>query len=154
MGIVNSISTLILMPIFGINQGSQPIIGFNYGARKYDRVRQTLRYAIIASTVLVVLWYCIINLYPSLLVTLFAKGDLDLIDISINGLKIFFAVLPIIGFQIVSSNYFQAVGKPKQAAILSLSRQVLFLIPALIILPRYFELNGVWLRQFQTLCHP
>lgn len=145
MGIVNSISTIILMPIFGINQGSQPIIGFNYGARQFDRVKQTLRYAITAATALVVLGFFLIRLLPVQLITLFAQGDQALIDIGTNGLKIFFAVLPIIGFQIVSANYFQAIGKPKQAAILSLSRQVLFLIPALLILPRYFELNGVWM---------
>lgn len=144
MGIVNSISTIILMPIFGINQGSQPIIGFNYGARQYDRVKQTFRYAAAAATVLVILWYGIVNIFPAQLVSLFAKGDADLIDISVNGLRIFFAVLPLIGFQIISANYFQAVGKPKQAAILSLLRQVLFLIPALLILPRFFDLTGVW----------
>lgn len=144
MGIVNSISTIILMPIFGINQGSQPIIGFNYGAGQYDRVKRAFKYASMAATSLVILWYGIINLFPMGLVSLFAKGDSDLIDLGVNGLKIFFAVLPIIGFQIVSTIYFQAVGKPKQAAILSVSRQVLFLIPALLILPRYFGLNGVW----------
>ncbi|QUH20299.1 MATE family efflux transporter [Alkaliphilus sp. B6464] len=145
MGIVNSISTIILMPIFGINQGSQPIIGFNYGAGQFNRVKQTLRYAITAATALVVLGFFLIRLLPVQLITLFAQGDQALIDIGTNGLKIFFSVLPIIGFQIVSANYFQAIGKPKQAAILSLSRQVLFLIPALLILPRYFELNGVWM---------
>ncbi len=145
MGIVNSISTIILMPIFGINQGSQPIIGFNYGAKQYDRVKQTFIYAVMAATTLVTLWYAAIRLFPAQLVTLFAKGDLELINLSVDGLKIFFAVLPVIGFQIVSSNYFQAVGKPKQAAFLSLSRQVVFLIPALLVLPKYFELNGVWM---------
>lgn len=145
MGIVNSVSTIILMPIFGINQGSQPIIGFNYGAGQYDRVKKTFKYASIAATILVILWYGAINIFPSQIVSLFAKGDRDLIDISVNGMKIFFAVLPFIGFQIISANYFQAVGKPKQAAILSLLRQVVLLIPALLILPKYFGLNGVWL---------
>lgn len=145
MGIVNSISTIILMPIFGINQGSQPIIGFNYGANKFDRVKQALRYSIMAATIIVTLGFFLIRIFPAQLITLFAQGDESLVNIGTNGLRIFFAVLPVIGFQIVSSNYFQAVGKPKQAAILSLSRQVLFLIPALLILPKYFELNGVWM---------
>jgi len=145
MGIITSVSTLILMPIFGINQGSQPIIGFNYGAKKYDRVKKALKYASLAATAIVVLGFFLVRFFPVQLITLFAQGNDELIDIGTNGLRIFFAVLPIIGFQIVSSNYFQAVGKPKQAAILSLSRQVLFLIPALLILPRYFELNGVWM---------
>lgn len=145
MGIVNSISTIILMPIFGINQGSQPIIGFNFGAKQYNRVKQTFKYAAAAATTLVVLGFFLIRIFPVQLITLFAEGDQALIEIGTNGLKIFFTLLPVIGFQIVSANYFQAVGKPKQAAILSLSRQVLFLIPGLLIFPKYFALNGVWM---------
>lgn len=145
MGIINSLSTIILMPIFGINQGSQPIIGFNYGAKQYDRVKQALKYAATAATALVVLGFVLIRIFPQQLITLFAEGDQELIDIGANGIKIFFMLMPFIGFQIVCANYFQAIGKPKQAAILSLSRQVLFLIPALLILPKYFGLNGVWM---------
>ncbi|ABW19504.1 MATE family efflux transporter [Alkaliphilus oremlandii] len=145
MGIINSVSTIILMPIFGINQGSQPIIGFNYGAKQYDRVKQTFRYAATAATILVVIGFFLIRIFPVQLISLFAQGDQTLIDIGTNGIRIFFFAMPIIGFQIVSANYFQAVGKPKQAAILSLSRQVLFLIPALLILPRFFKLNGIWM---------
>lgn len=145
MGIINSVSTIILMPIFGINQGSQPIIGFNYGAKQYDRVKQTFRYAATAATILVIMGFFLIRIFPVQLISLFAEGDQTLIDIGTNGIRIFFFAMPIIGFQIVSANYFQAVGKPKQAAILSLSRQVLFLIPALLILPGFFELNGIWM---------
>jgi len=145
MGIINSVSMIILMPIFGINQGSQPIIGFNYGAKQYSRVKQALKYAAAAATTLVVLGFILVRIFPVQLITLFAEGNSELINIGTNGIKIVFAMLPVIGFQVVCSNYFQAVGKPKQAAILSLSRQVLFLIPGLLIFPRYFELNGVWM---------
>ena len=145
MGIINSISTIILMPIFGINQGSQPIIGFNYGAKQYKRVKQALIYASGAATALVILGFFLIRIFPEQLITVFAEGDQALIDIGTNGIKIYFIAMPIIGFQIVCANYFQAVGKPKQAAILSLSRQVLFLIPALLILPDFFGLKGVWM---------
>lgn len=145
MGTINSLTMLILMPIFGINQGAQPIIGFNYGAHKYDRVKDTLKYAIIGATVIVVLGFGITQLFSRPLIGLFGKGDEALIDIGARALRIFLAMLPIIGFQIVSANYFQAVGKPKQAMALSLSRQVLILIPALLILPRYFGLDGVFL---------
>ncbi len=145
MGTVNSLSMLILMPIFGINQGAQPIIGFNYGAHNYDRVKKTLKYATIGATVVVLLGFVVTQLFPRQLISLFGESDAALINVGARALRFFLAMLPIIGFQIVGANYFQAVGKPKQAMILSLSRQVLVLIPALLILPRFFELDGVFL---------
>ena len=144
MGIVNSLSMLFLMPIFGINQGSQPIIGYNYGAEKYDRVKKALKLAIAAATSVVIVGFAIVQLFPESLVLLFSRKDPELIALASRAMRIFLIMLPIIGFQIVSANYFQAVGKPRQAMILSLSRQVLLLIPALLILPRYFGLNGVF----------
>lgn len=145
MGTVNSLSMLILMPIFGINQGAQPIIGYNYGAHNYDHVKKTLKYATIGATVVVLLGFVVTQLFPRQLISLFGESDEALIDVGARALRFFLAMLPIIGFQIVGANYFQAVGKPKQAMILSLSRQVLVLIPALLILPRFFELDGVFL---------
>ncbi len=144
MGIVNSIAMMILMPIFGINQGAQPIIGYNYGAGKYDRVKKTLKLGIIAATGVVLLGYAIVRLFPIELIGLFNKDDLQLMAIGTESLGIFFFFLPLVGFQVVSAGYFQAVGKPRQAMLLSLSRQVLFLIPALIVLPKYFALRGVF----------
>lgn len=148
MGVIHSITMLILMPVFGINQGAQPIIGFNYGAKKYTRVKEALKKAIMAATAVLTLGFLITQTIPHRLFGMFLeKGpEMDKIaDVGIKGLKIYLAMLPIIGFQIVSSNYFQATGKPKQSAFLSLSRQVLVLIPALLILPRFFGLTGVWL---------
>jgi len=145
MGIVNSIGMMILMPIFGINQGAQPIIGYNYGARKFERVKQTLKTGIIVATIVVLIGFIVTRLFPEALIGLFNNKDVELIRIGSQALTVFFVFLPIIGFQIVSAGYFQAVGKPKQAMILSLSRQVLLLIPALLILPRYFGLVGVFL---------
>lgn len=144
MGIVNSIAMFFLMPLFGINQGAQPIIGYNYGAEKFDRVKKTLKLAIVAATLVVLLGFTMIRLFPESLVSLFSKQDPELIKVSSRAMQINLMMLPIIGFQIISSNYFQAVGKPQQAMILSLSRQVLLLIPALLILPRFFGLNGVY----------
>ncbi|MFZ5968010.1 MAG: MATE family efflux transporter [Bacillota bacterium] len=143
MGIINSIVLLILMPIFGINQGSQPIIGYNYGAQKFDRVKEALKLAIMAATVIVTIGFIGTRLFPEQLIRLFNDKDPELIAFGAKGLKMFLLCLPIIGFQIVSSNYFQAVGKPKQSMFLSLSRQVLILIPAILILPRYFGLDGI-----------
>ncbi len=142
MGVVTSISTLILMPVFGVNQGVQPIIGYNYGARKYDRVREALKLGIFGATLIVAVGYIMTRMVPVQLVSLFNK-DPELIDIGTRALKYYLMLMPIIGFQIISANYFQAIGRPKHAALLSLSRQVLILIPSILILPKFFGLNGV-----------
>lgn len=143
MGIVNSIVTLMIMPLFGINQGSQPIIGYNYGARKYDRVKEAYKLAVIGATAIVIVGWIFTRVCPRQLVYLFNSKDTELINFGTMALRRFMMFLPIIGFQIVSSNYFQAVGKPRHSALLGLSRQVLILIPALLILPKFFGLNGV-----------
>lgn len=143
MGIVNSVVTLMIMPIFGINQGVQPIIGYNYGARKFDRVKRAYYMAVVFATVIVVIGWIATRLFPEQLVYLFNKNDPELIAFGAKAVKRNLMFLPVIGFQIVSSNYFQAVGKPKHSAFLGLSRQVLILIPALIILPKFFGLDGL-----------
>lgn len=143
MGIVNSIVTLMIMPIFGINQGVQPIIGYNYGAKRFDRVKHTYRLAVIFATVIVVIGWITTRLFPEQLVYLFNNEDTELISFSVKAIQRNLIFLPVIGFQIVSSNYFQAVGKSTYSAFLGLSRQVLILIPALIILPRFFGLDGI-----------
>ena len=140
---VNSVVTLMIMPIFGINQGVQPIIGYNYGARKFDRVKQAYRIAVIFATIIVVIGWITTRLFPEQLVYLFNKDDAELIAFGVKAIKRNLMFLPVIGFQIVSSNYFQATGRPKHSAFLGLSRQVLILIPALIILPRFFGLDGI-----------
>lgn len=143
MGIVGSIAMLILMPIFGINQGAQPIIGYNYGARLYGRVRRTLKLAIVAATAVTVVGFVLTRVYPEEIIALFSPGDRELIGLGAEMLRVFLIMLPLIGFQVVGANYFQATGKPQQAMVLSLSRQLLFLIPAVLILPHFFGLHGV-----------
>lgn len=143
MGVVGSIGMLILMPVFGINQGVQPIIGYNYGARKFDRVREALRYAMIGATGIVVLGFAAVMLFPEQIISLFGENDKGLLSFGSFALRTFLICLPVIGFQVVGASYFQAVGKPLQASFLSLSRQVLLLIPALLILPVFYGLNGV-----------
>lgn len=145
MGIINSVAMLILMPIFGINQGSQPIIGYNHGAKNYDRVRKTLKLAILAATSICIVGFAVVQLFPKAIINTFSNADIELINIGSQGLRIFLAMLPIIGFQIVSSNYFQAVGKAKISIFLSLSRQVIVLLPLLLILPKFLNLTGVWM---------
>lgn len=143
IGIVSTIAMLFLMPIFGINQGAQPIIGYNYGAEKFNRVKKTLKIAVVAATIIVSLGYIIIMIFPHQIVALFGANKRTVIDFGAYALRIYLFFLPIIGFQVVGGSYFQAVGKPKQAMVLSLSRQVLLFIPLLLILPRFFGLNGV-----------
>lgn len=144
MTIVSSISMIFLMPIFGLNQGSQPIIGYNYGAKKYHRVKETVKYGSIIATIIVMVGWLVIQLAPGLLIKIF-NSDPKLVSIATTGLRVYLFMLPVIGFQIISSNYFQSIGKAKISMFLSLLRQVILLIPCLIILPKIFGLNGIWL---------
>lgn len=146
MGIINSVSMLILMPIFGINQGAQPIIGFNYGAKNFARVKNALKLAILAATTISTTGFILVELFPRQIIGIFISGKgSELLTIGSRGIRIYLMMLPIIGFQIVSSNYFQAVGKAKISIFLSLSRQVIVLLPLIIILPQILKLDGVWI---------
>jgi len=144
MGIVFSVAMLTLMPIFGLNGGSQPLIGYNYGARRYDRVKQTLRLAIAAATGFVLVGFAVIQIFPAGILRLFNRDDPQLLELGVTALRTFTVMLPVVGFQIVAASYFQAVGKPRPAMLLSLSRQVLLLIPAILLLPRWLGLRGIF----------
>ncbi|MBP1762300.1 MAG: hypothetical protein H6Q64_1842, partial [Firmicutes bacterium] len=144
IGIVMSISTMLFMPVLGVSQGAQPIIGYNFGARQYDRVRETWKLAVWAGTAIVLAGYLVVHIWPTQLVGLFSEGDQALTALTTHAMLVYLALIPVIGFQIMSSTYFQAVGKARQAAVLSLSRQILFFIPLLLILPRYWGVEGVW----------
>lgn len=143
MGIVMSVLNLVMMPVIGINQGAQPIIGYNYGAKKPERVRETLRFAIAGATTIVCLGFVMVQVFPRQIIGLFSSSDPELLKIGVYFIRSYLIFLPLVGFQVVSSGYFQAVGKPKQSAFLTLSRQLIFLIPALLILPHFFKLHGV-----------
>jgi Na+-driven multidrug efflux pump len=144
MGIIYSVLMLILMPIFGINQGAQPIIGYNYGAREFSRVKRTLQLAIAAATAITLLGFVGTMCFPSQVIRLFNREDKALAALGSRALRVCLMMLPIVGFQVASASYFQAIGKPRRALVLSLSRQVIILIPALLILPRFLGLDGVW----------
>lgn len=144
MTIVQSIGMIFLTPIFGLNQGSQPIIGYNFGAKKYKRVKTTVFYGAITATIIVTIGWLVVQLAPQLLIKIF-NNDSELLEIAKNGLRIYLLFIPVIGLQIISSNYFQSVGKAKISMFLSLLRQVILLIPFMIILPRIFGLNGIWM---------
>ena len=143
--LINSIAMLILMPVFGINQGAQPIIGYNYGAQNFHRVRKALKYAVAAGTCIATVGFIIVHLFPVQIIRIFNTSDVKLIDIGSRGIFIFLMMLPLIGCQCVCANYFQAIGKAKISMFLSLSRQVIVLLPLLLILPHYFKLDGIWI---------
>lgn len=146
MATISSISLLFLMPTFGISQGMQPIVGFNYGAKQYDRAIKTLKICILASTAIFVAGFIIIQFAPEVLVGMFNK-DPELMGITVNGLKKYTLTLPLLSVAIVGTNYVQSTGRAKMAIVLSLLRQCIFLIPLIMILPKMFALNGVWFAQ-------
>lgn len=145
--LITSVTMLILMPIFGINQGAQPIIGYNYGAKQYDRVKKTVFYASAAATVITTLGFILVQLFPVQIISIFNTSDQRLISIGSRGIRIDLLFFPIVGSSIVCTNYFQAIAKAKLSTILSLLRQVIMIIPLLIILPPFFKLDGVWMAQ-------
>lgn len=144
MGIVGSVAMLILMPMFGLNQGAQPIIGYNFGAGQYGRLKKAIGLTIAAATATATLGWAATRLFPRGLIRLFNSRSGDLAQVGALGMLTVFAVFPLVGFQVAAAGYFQAVGKPRQAMLVSLSRQVLFLIPLLFILPPVFGLTGVF----------
>ena len=146
MTTISSIAMIFLMPIFGLNQGAQPIIGFNYGAKQYDRVKKAYLASVTVATITLCIGAFIIQTFPEIIIGLFNKDE-ELMKISVEGIRIYLFMIPIIGISITGSNYIQSIGKAKIAMFLSLLRQVILLIPAILILPRFLQLKGVWLAQ-------
>ena len=142
-GIINSINTLIIMIIIGLNQGTQPIIGYNYGAKLYDRMFRTLKYAVMIATCLTTIGFITGTFLPAAMASLFTR-DIELQAIATKALRISVIMFPIIGIQIVVTNFFQSIGKAKISIFLSLTRQFLFLVPCLLILPPIYGLTGAW----------
>ncbi len=143
-GIVNRISFLFFMVIFGLNQGMQPIAGYNYGAMHYDRMLKVYRYAIVCATIVATAGWAVSEFLPYYCARLFTTDD-NLIRLAERGLILANAAIPIVGYQIVTTNFFQSIGKAKVSIFLSLSRQLLFLLPLMLVLPRLLQLDGVWL---------
>ena len=145
-GIANRIVFIFVMFVMGINQGMQPIAGYNYGAQKLDRMMQVVKLSIIAATAIMILGWFLAMLAPRQCVSLFTT-DQHLIDTTVHGMRRMMVMLPIVGYQMVITNFFQCIGKVKISIFLSMSRQLLFLLPALALLPMWFGLDGVWLAQ-------
>ena len=142
-GIVNRLVFIVVMIVMGLNQGMQPIAGYNFGAKLYDRVNKVLKLTIIYATCVTTFGFLVGMLAPNLVVGIFTS-DAELTELSATGLRITVMFFPIIGFQMVTSNLFQSIGMAGKAIFLSLTRQMLILLPCLLILPHFFGVAGVW----------
>lgn len=142
-GIANSIAMIFVMFVIGLNQGMQPIAGYNYGSQQTDRLMRVVKYAAFAATAIMVTGWLIAHLAPYYCARMFTS-DTELIRQAIKAIQINMMMYPFIGYQMVVTNFFQCIGKVKISIFLSLSRQLLFLLPLLAALPHFFGLNGVW----------
>ena len=142
-GIVNRLAFVFVMIVMGVNQGMQPIAGYNFGAQQYDRVLRVLKLTIVCAVGITTAGFLVGEFAPRLAVSLFTSDE-ELIRLSVEGMRIVFVFFPIIGFQMVATNFFQSIGMAGKAIFMSLSRQLLFLMPGLIFLPRFFEVSTPW----------
>jgi Na+-driven multidrug efflux pump len=148
-GIANRVAFLFTMVVLGLSQGMQPIVGYNYGAKKFDRVKKILFMTIAWGTATTTLGFVICEFFPEYVVSLFVSEDgsgsaTQLIEATVHGMRILLLMFPIVGFAILVGNFFQFIGKAKRAIILSMSRQMLFIVPLLLTLPRFWGTDGVW----------
>ena len=143
-GIVNRISFLFIMINMGLNQGMQPIAGYNYGARKYSRVKEVYGKTVKYATVVALIGFIVSIAVPHAAVSVFTSDD-ELIELAAKGLVLINLMLPLVGFQMVTSNLFQCLGMINKSIILSMSRQLLFLLPLLYIMPMFLGAKGVWI---------
>jgi putative MATE family efflux protein len=143
-GILNRTTMFFVMIVFGVTQGMQPILGYNYGAGQWQRVKTTLHRGILIGTAITAVGWVVTECFPDAISHLFTR-DAAMVDIASRGFRIYFICYPVVGVQIVIQNYFQSIGRPLPSIFLSLTRQLVFLLPFLWLLPRYFGVDGVWL---------
>ena len=142
-GIVNRVIFLFAMIVMGLNQGMQPIAGYNYGAGQYERVTEVLKKTILMATLSMTIGFLIGEFFPHAVASVFTT-DKTLINMAAEGLRIVMIFFPIVGFQMVTTNFFQSIGMASKSIFLSLTRQLIFLLPCLLILPQFFGVKGVW----------
>lgn len=144
MGATLAVTILLFMPVTGLCEGMQPVIGFNLGAKKYDRMLKIFRLNLIISTVFFIFAWGLLQLFPETIIRLFNDRDQELIKIGTQSLKTIGLLYPLIGLPIATTFFLQAVKHPRMAAFLAVGRQLMFIIPSLLILPRYYGLTGVF----------
>ncbi|MCF7919346.1 MAG: MATE family efflux transporter [Candidatus Cloacimonetes bacterium] len=143
-GVIFRVLHFTFMPIIGIAQGMQPIVGFNFGARRLEKVVSVWKKAAFRATVISVVAFILVMLFPRQIISIFSTDE-ELLLMAGKAIRIMFAGSIVIGFQVTGATFFQAINKAKPALILSISRQILFLIPLLLLLPRFWGLNGAWI---------
>ena len=143
MGIVSKVSMIIISVCVGVGIGAQPILGFNKGAQQYKRVKSTYKRAALLATLVAVIGWLACLLVPELILSLFGSEEKAFMDFAIKSMRVFLFGIFCAGFQITATSYFQATGQPMKASILSMMRQLILLIPLLIILPIFFGLDGI-----------
>lgn len=144
VGIITSFQTICQMPLTGLMQGQQPLISYNYGAQKIDRVKETLKYSIIGGTIIALLGFLAVELFPKTIILMF-NNEPEVVELGTRAIRIWFICLPLLGAQIMSANYFQCIGKIKVASVLNLLRQVIVLIPMILILSSLIGLDGIFI---------
>ncbi len=144
MGIIFSCNMIFFMPIIGMCMGMQPIVGYNHGARRFDRVRQCVLLAMGVATLICVLSWIPVQAIPQHFIGLFGEDIPEVVALGSHGMRIFLLLMPIIGFQVIAAHYYQAVGKAGMSLLLSLIRQGLLRIPLIVFLPMAMQLEGVW----------
>lgn len=143
-GIINRLLTLYVMVVLGLNLGMQPIVGYNFGAMNFERVKRTLRLGIISGVIITSSGFLICEIFPHGVSAIFTDNN-ELIGLAADGLRIAVMMFPLVGAQIVISNFFQSIGKAKVSIFLSLTRQLLYLLPCLLLFPHWWGVNGIWI---------
>jgi Na+-driven multidrug efflux pump len=143
-GIVNSVTFLAVMVVLGICQGMQPIAGYNFGAQQPERVDEVLRRAIGLATIIMIVDFVVCVFFPQYIVIVFTN-DPTLMALAERGMRIVCSLSPVVGFQIVTGNFFQSIGMAKRSIFLSVSRQLVFLVPFLLVFPGIWGTDGVWM---------
>ncbi|MCQ2608802.1 MAG: MATE family efflux transporter [Bacteroidales bacterium] len=143
-GIISTVVNLLTVTVLGLAQGMQPIVGYNYGAKQFSRVFRALWITIGIGSCITIVGFVVMQMFPFQIAYLFSD-DLVMVTLIRDGMKVYTFMFSLIGFQVVVSNFFQSIGKPKLSIFLSLSRQVLFLIPLIVLLPMFWGLQGVWI---------
>ena len=142
-GIVHKMTFIFVMIVMGFTQGMQPIAGYNYGAKAYDRVTKVLKITIALATGVTTLAFVIGEFCPEVVARIFTSDE-QMIEMAVVGMRYNCVLFPIVGFQMVTGNFFQSIAQPGKSIFLSLSRQLLFLVPFIIIVPHFWGINGVW----------
>ncbi|HNU23896.1 MAG TPA: MATE family efflux transporter [Mesotoga sp.] len=143
-GIINRLLMVFIMPMFGVNQGFLPIVGYNYGAKKMRRARESVKLASAVTTLIALFSAIIMFFFARQLISIFSD-EIELIEPTISALRIVILAIPTIGIQVIASGMFQALGKAIPALFLSLLRQIIILIPLILVIPRFLGINGIWI---------